>query len=60
MEQDRAMGYAAKWVAEHNKAEPPVYADPTDEALAACFAHCVRPAKQSEYDAIRAAIWTYR
>ena len=56
---ERAMGYAAKWSAEHDNAEPPVSAEPTDEALAACFVRCVRPAKPNEYDAIRAAIPAY-
>ena len=52
----RAESYAAKWRAEHQNAEPPVPGSPTDEALAACFAGCVRPAKPSEYEAIRLAI----
>ena len=49
----RTMSYAAKWSAEHQ--DTPT-TKPTDEALAACFAGCVRPAKHDEYDAIREAI----
>jgi hypothetical protein len=53
---NRARGYAAKWIVEHDLAENPDHADPTDEALAACFAHCARPARPDEYDTIRDAI----
>lgn len=45
-----AEAYAAKWHADDHTEEP------TDEALATGFARCVRPARPSEYDAIRAAI----
>jgi hypothetical protein len=52
----RARAYAAKFIAEHDLAEDPDHAEPTDEALAACYRHCVRPARPAEYDAIRDAI----
>lgn len=51
-----AASYAAKWSAEHGNAEPPIFEEPTDEALMRCFGNCVRPAKSSEFEAIRAAI----
>ncbi|MCD9904257.1 hypothetical protein LUR56_37935 [Streptomyces sp. MT29] len=35
----RARGFAAKWRSETVCAEPPVEAEPTDEALARCFEH---------------------
>lgn len=47
---DTAERYAAKWRADGHDEEP------TDEALRAAFAHCVRPARPYEYDAIRASI----
>lgn len=53
---NRARAYAAKWIVEHDLAEDPDHADPTDGALAACFEHCARPARPTEYDAIRDAI----
>ena len=51
-----AVSYAAKWSAEHGNAEPPVFEEPTDEAFMRCFGNCVRPAKVSEFEAIRAVV----
>lgn len=49
----RARGCAAKWRAETVKAEPPVEAEPTDEALARCFAHTTRPIRAELYPLVR-------
>ncbi|MGA5453850.1 hypothetical protein ACPCVO_45275 [Streptomyces umbrinus] len=46
----RAVGFAAKWWAEQHTEEP------TDEALRATFAHCVKPPRPESYPAIREAI----
>lgn len=56
LEAKRVASYAGKWRAEHQFAEPPVPGEPTDEALASCFAKCARPAHSDMYDAIRLAI----
>jgi hypothetical protein len=53
---NRARAYTAKFLVEHDLAENPDHADPTDEALAACYKHCARPARPDEYDTIRDAI----
>lgn len=54
---NRTRGYAAKFIAEHDLCEhDPDHAEPTDEALAACFEHCARRPPADEYDAIRDAI----
>lgn len=54
---NRARGYAAKFIAEHDLCEhDPDHADPTDEVLAACFEHCARRPPVDEYDVIRDAI----
>lgn len=55
----RATAYAAKWHAEHEAAEPPRTAEPADQALAACFAGCVRPAIAELYPLIRLYIGAY-
>ncbi|MFI1532134.1 hypothetical protein [Streptomyces griseus] len=54
-EQDvrRARGFAAKWRAETVCAEPPVRREPTDGALAECFAHTVRPLDAELYPLVR-------
>ncbi|WP_406150705.1 hypothetical protein [Streptomyces anulatus] len=49
----RARGFAAKWRAETVHAEPRVTAAPTDEALAECFAHTVRPLDPELYPLVR-------
>ncbi|MEU9495781.1 hypothetical protein AB0D73_28890 [Streptomyces sp. NPDC048215] len=49
----RARGSAAKWRAETVNAEPPVEAEPTDEALARCFAHTTRPIRAELYPLVR-------
>ncbi|MFG3399034.1 hypothetical protein [Streptomyces parvus] len=49
----RARGFAAKWRAETVCAEPPVRREPTDEALAECFAHTVRPLDAELYPLVR-------
>ncbi|MGX1267999.1 hypothetical protein [Streptomyces phaeoluteigriseus] len=46
----RAVGFAAKWWAEQHTEEP------TDEALRATFAHCVKPPRPELYPVIRKAI----
>lgn len=45
-----AESYAAKWRADGRTGEP------TEDRLRRAFAHCVRPPKEAEYPAIRAAI----
>jgi len=52
----RAEGFAAKWLAEHDCAEPPRVGYPTDEAMAAAFAGCVRPPDARLYPLIRERI----
>ncbi|MFB8023576.1 hypothetical protein ACFC36_33940 [Streptomyces rubiginosohelvolus] len=49
----RARGFAAKWRAETVCAEPPVRREPTDEALAECFARTVRPLDAELYPLVR-------
>ncbi|MFJ9188742.1 hypothetical protein ACIRQO_37540 [Streptomyces anulatus] len=49
----RARGFAAKWRAETVHAEPPVRREPTDEALAECFAHTVKPIAADLYPLVR-------
>ncbi|MGW6290330.1 hypothetical protein [Streptomyces sp. NPDC055107] len=49
----RARGLAARWQAETVHAEPPVRREPTDEALAACFAHTVKPIAADLYPLVR-------
>lgn len=49
----RARGFAAKWRAETVRAEPPVRREPTDEALAECFTHTVRPIRAELYPLVR-------
>ncbi|MCQ1581232.1 hypothetical protein [Streptomyces parvus] len=49
----RARGFAAKWRAETVCAEPPVRREPTDEALAECFARTVRPLDAGLYPLVR-------
>ncbi|MEU2099895.1 hypothetical protein AB0H47_35585 [Streptomyces globisporus] len=49
----RARGFAAKWRAETVCAEPPVRREPTDEALAECFPHTVRPLDAELYPLVR-------
>lgn len=54
---NRARGYAAKFLAEHDFAEHnPDHAEPTDTVLAECFANCARRPPVAEYDTIREAI----
>lgn len=48
--------YAAKWNAEHSLAEPPVFEEPTDSALRACFANCVKVPSPMIYELIRQRI----
>ncbi|MFE6185554.1 hypothetical protein ACFQ6U_14115 [Streptomyces sp. NPDC056465] len=48
-----ARGFAAKWRAETVLAEPPVEAETTDEALARCFAHTIRPIRPELYPLVR-------
>lgn len=55
----RATAYAAKWHAEHERAEPPRTEEPTDSALAECFRNCVRPARAELYPLIRLFIGAY-
>ncbi|XXZ47537.1 hypothetical protein AAGT00_00875 (plasmid) [Streptomyces cavourensis] len=52
----RARGFAARWRAETVCAEPPVEAEPTDEALARCFQHTVRPVRAELYPLVREEI----
>ncbi|MFJ8763184.1 hypothetical protein [Streptomyces cyaneofuscatus] len=52
----RARGFAAKWRSETVCAEPPVEAEPTDEALARCFEHTVRPIRAELYPLVRAEL----
>lgn len=51
----RVQMFAAKLAADTISSEPPRWADPTDEALAAAFAECVRPPSPQLYEEIRAA-----
>lgn len=50
--------YAAKWLAETESAEPPVFRETTDENLAEVLSHqwIARAARPEEYPAIREAI----
>lgn len=58
---NRRRGYAAKWLVEHDLTEQdPDHAYPTDVALDACFANCVRQPPPHEYHYIRDAIETRR
>lgn len=51
----KAPGYAAKFAAETVRYEPPTWVEPTDEAFADCFKHCVRVPPASVYPLIREA-----
>lgn len=55
----RATAYAAKWHAEHERAEPPRTEEATDAALAECFAGCVRPPGAELYPLIRLYLGAY-
>lgn len=49
----KAHRYAAKFAAETVSYEPPAWVEPTDEAFADCFAHCVRVPPVKVYPLIR-------
>ena len=51
----KAHRYAAKFAAETVSYEPPTWVEPTDEAFAECFAHCVRVPPAEVYPLIREA-----
>jgi len=51
----KAPGYAAKFAAETVRYEPPAWVEPTDEAFAECFKHCVRVPPTEVYPLIREA-----
>lgn len=53
----KAHRYAAKFAAETVSYEPPTWVEPTDEAFAACFAHCVRVPPAEVYPLIREAFF---
>ena len=53
----RAEAYAGKFHADTTRRG--VHVEPTDAALAAIFAACVRPARRDEYPMIREAINTW-
>ncbi|MEW1761643.1 hypothetical protein AB0393_34735 [Streptomyces cyaneofuscatus] len=52
-DRERVRGFAAKWRAETVCAEPPVRREPTDEALAECFEHTMRPIRAELYPLVR-------
>ncbi|MEV7297501.1 hypothetical protein AB0N79_38750 [Streptomyces microflavus] len=52
-DREHARGFAAKFRAETVCAEPSVAAEPTDEALTACFQHTVRPIRAELYPLVR-------
>lgn len=51
-----AARFAAKFIAETSRAEPPVHAEPTDEDFAERFKHCARPPDADLYPLIREQI----
>lgn len=55
-DREHARGFAAKFRAETDCAEPPVTAEPTDEELARCFKHTVRPIRAELYPLVRAEL----
>jgi hypothetical protein len=51
----KAHRYAGKFAAETVSYEPPEWVEPTDEAFADCFKHCVQVPPASMYPLIREA-----